>query len=101
MNGNVCNFLFSLSVIADEEIEAQNLIKHGQIDQAIAIYQRLKPDSGRILHLLGVLHAEKKGDQHTAIDYFQQALQIKEEVCLKDILIVESLRLIVVERRRY
>ena len=64
----------------DAEKQAQTLIDHGEVDQAITIYERLIPHSGRILHHLGVVYAEKKGDQHSVIHYFQQALEMKEEV---------------------
>ena len=69
-------------MISDEELEAQNLVEDGEFDQAIAIYQRIQPQSGRILHLLGVLYTERKGDQQAAVNCFQQALQMKEEVCV-------------------
>ena len=77
---DIDHFLFRLPTASAEEIQAQNLIQHSEIDQAIAIYQNLKPYSALILHLLGVIYAEKKSDHHSAISYFQQALQIKEEV---------------------
>ena len=35
----------SLSAMSNEEIEAQTLVKRGEIDQAIGIYQRLQPIS--------------------------------------------------------
>ena len=65
-----------------EEKQAKDLVERGDIDQAIAIYQRIQPQSGRILHLLGVLYTERKGDQQAAVNCFQQALQMKEEVCV-------------------
>lgn len=66
--------------MSNEEIEAHELMQRGEIDQAIDIYQHVTTDSGRIFHLLGVLYAENKGDQCTAISYFEKALKIKEEV---------------------
>ena len=86
-------FFSSLPTTSDEEIEAENLVKRGEIDQAIAIYQCLSPASSRSLHHLGVLYAENKGDQCTAINYFQQALQMKEEVYTSAFLATKSLRL--------
>jgi hypothetical protein len=35
---------------------------------------------GRILNAIGVLYIEKKGDYHTAINYYNMALQIQEKV---------------------
>lgn len=70
----------SVSVTSDEELEAQKLVERGEIDQAIAAYQSLKWDKDRILHFIGVLYAERKGDHHSAIHCFQEALRIREEV---------------------
>lgn len=69
-----------MPITSDEELEAQKLVESGEIDQAIAVCQRLKSNNGRMLHLAGVLYAEKKGDHYSAIDSFQEALQIQEEV---------------------
>ena len=60
-------------------MKAENLVKRGEIDQAIVIYQRLKPSFDRIFHRLGFLYAEKKVDLHSAINYYQQSLKIEEE----------------------
>ena len=70
----------SLPITSEEELEAQKLVERGEIDQAIALCQRLKSANGRMFHLAGVLYAEKKGDPHSAIDSFQEALRIQEEV---------------------
>jgi len=64
----------------DDEIQAQDLVEHGKIDEAIAIYQQLKPDSARVFNIIGRLYAEKKGDFDHAINYYRKALQIQEEV---------------------
>jgi len=56
------------------------LVEHGQIDEAIVIYQRLKPVSARVLNIIGVLYCEKKADYDSAINYYKKALQIQEEV---------------------
>ncbi len=66
--------------MSDDEIQAQDLVKHGEIDEAIAIYQRLKPDSARVLNIIGGLYLEKKGDYDSAINYYEKALQIQEKV---------------------
>lgn len=70
----------SQSTMSDEEIEIQTLVEHGKVDQAIGIYRSLQPTSGRILHHLGVMYSEHKGDYPSAINYFTQALKVKEQV---------------------
>ncbi len=71
---------FSSSILSDDEIQAQNFVKRGKIDETIAIYQRLKPDSAGILNIIDALYAEKKGDYDSAINYYEKALQIQEKV---------------------
>lgn len=71
----------SLATISNQEFEAQNLVKRGEFEQAISIYQNLKPETARTFHHLASLFNEKKGDYPAAIHYYQQALRIEEEVC--------------------
>ena len=59
---------------------AQDLLRGGEIDQAIALYQRLDSNSAHVLHMIGVLYAEYNGDYQSAINYFEQALEIQEKV---------------------
>ncbi len=66
--------------MSDDEIKAQHLVKCGEIDEAIASYQRLKPVSVRVLNIIGVLYSDKKGDYNSAINYYERVLQIQEEV---------------------
>lgn len=63
----------------DDETRAQHCVERGEIDQAITIYQRLKPDS-RILSLIGQLYVDKKRDYNSAIIYYKKALKIQEKV---------------------
>ena len=70
----------SLSKISDEEILAKELIERDEIDQAIAIYRQLKPESVRVFCTLGALYANEKGNYELAISYFEQALHKREEV---------------------
>ncbi|CAF0951744.1 unnamed protein product [Rotaria sordida] len=70
---------FDSAIISSEEIKAQDLLKHGKIDQGIAIYQCLKPESARILNIIGILYATKKDDYHSAIIYYYKALKIQEK----------------------
>ena len=74
------SFRFSLSNTSDEELQAQDLVKLGQIDQAITVYEQLIPESARILRIIGTLYAQRKGDYDLAIVYYEQALQIQDEV---------------------
>jgi tetratricopeptide (TPR) repeat protein len=66
--------------VSTEELQAQDLVKRGEIDQALAIYEQIKPESARILRTIGGLCAEKKGDYDRAINCFEQALQMLQEV---------------------
>ncbi len=74
-----------MSIISDDEIQAQDFVKHGEIDQAIAIYHRVKPVSARVLNSIGILYCERKGDYDSAINYYKKALQIQEEVRKKNL----------------
>lgn len=71
---------FSSSNISYEELQAQDLVKRGEIDQAISIYEQIQCDSGRILNIIGRLYAERKGDYERAISCYEAVLQIQEEV---------------------
>ena len=62
------------------ESQAQDMVEAGDIDQAIAIYQELQPESARILRIIGTLYAQKKGDYVLAISYYERALEIQDEV---------------------
>ncbi len=66
--------------MSDDEIKAQDLIKRGEIDKVIAYYERLEPVSARVLSIIGVLYAEQKGDYNSAINCYERALKIQEEV---------------------
>ncbi len=83
-----------MPIIYDDEIQAQDFVKHGEIDQAIAIYQRVKPVSARVLNSIGILYCERKGDYDSAINYYKKALQIQEEVH-KKIFILNGLEKVV------
>ena len=71
-----------MSNMSDKELQAQDLVKRGEIDQAITIYHQLKPESACIFRITGVLYAEKKGDYDLAISCYEQALQMQEEVSI-------------------
>jgi tetratricopeptide (TPR) repeat protein len=71
-----------LTTISDDndEMRAQELVERGQIDEAIAIYQRSAPESARTFYNIGILYADKKGDYDSAIKYYKKALKIQEKV---------------------
>ena len=71
---------FSTTLTSDEEKMAQDLVEQGQIDQAIDLYQQLRPESARIYRVIGMLYAEKKGRFDLAISCYEQALHIHELV---------------------
>ena len=64
------------------EMAAQDLIEQGEIDQAIAIYEQLQPQSAQIFRTIGMLYADRKGNYELAVSCFEQALQLQENVCL-------------------
>lgn len=72
---------FSHSLTSDEEMKAQDLIKRGEIDQAIAIYQQIETKSARVFFSVGILYADERGSYELAISCFEQALRMQEQVC--------------------
>jgi tetratricopeptide (TPR) repeat protein len=86
-------FYFSLPIVAedddekekkeedDDEVQAQGLLKRGEIDEAITIYQRLESDP-RILSIIAQLYDEKKGDYNSSIKYYEKALKLQEKVTI-------------------
>lgn len=77
---NIYFIYFSLLDMSDEEIQAQDLVIHGEIDDALTIYQRLEPESVRILNIIGDLYVEKKGNFERAMIYYGKALELQEKV---------------------
>ncbi len=64
-------------------MKAHRYAEKGEIERAIAAYQRIQPVTARILNAIGQLSAEKKGDYDYAIQCHTQALKMQEEVnCL-------------------
>jgi tetratricopeptide (TPR) repeat protein len=61
-------------------LQAKKYIERGDIDQAIMAYRRIRPMSVRILKLIGQLCIDEKQDYETAIECYQQALKMQEEV---------------------
>ena len=77
MNKIICS---SSSIISVKEQQAQDLVKNGSFDEAIAAYQNLESNSSRILVIIGTLYGDKKGDYELAVHYFEQALKLQEKV---------------------
>ncbi|CAM2696662.1 unnamed protein product [Rotaria socialis] len=72
--------LYSSAPVTDPcETKAQQLLNDGKIDQAIAMYLCIKPESARIFMIIGILYAEKKGDYKAAIIFYKKALKIQEK----------------------
>ncbi|CAF0765821.1 unnamed protein product [Rotaria sordida] len=65
--------------ISDDELQAENYVKNGEIDLAIAAYRRICPTSASILIHIGDLYADKKGDYDNALHCYTQALKMQEE----------------------
>ena len=63
-----------------ETYEAEELVKNGQIDLAIAAFQRLHPVSIEILLRRGQLYANQKGDYDNGLQYYSQVLKLQEKV---------------------
>lgn len=70
----------STSQIPSSEVQAQQLVNNGKIDQAIAIYDQIKPESSQIFMIIGALYSQNKGDYASAIVYYHKALNIQQNV---------------------
>ncbi|CAF4541955.1 unnamed protein product [Rotaria sp. Silwood1] len=68
------------SNLTAEEIKAQKCVEKGDIDRALAIYQRIRPVTARVLNAMGQLCAEKKEDYNYALQCHTKALKMQEEV---------------------
>jgi tetratricopeptide (TPR) repeat protein len=94
---------FSLPILSKEEKQAQKLVQHGKVDQALGLYQRVRNHSPHLLNTMGHLYGNRKGDYNSAVKYYKQAMKIQEKV-YRLILTVSKFEKIVsfcIERRRY
>ena len=66
--------------LGQNELEAEEFLKNGQIDLAIGALQRIQPVSIPILLRIGHLYADKKGEYESALTYYTQALKLQEKV---------------------
>ena len=75
------------TALSKDELEAEGHVKTGQIDLAIAVYQRVHPVSTAVLLRLGQLYADNKGDYENALNYYKQAMKTQEKVNDQTVLI--------------
>ncbi|CAF1277038.1 unnamed protein product [Rotaria magnacalcarata] len=68
------------SEISEHEVEARKCLKHGDVDGAIRAYRRIRPMSIRIIKLIGRLFADEKHEYDNALECYEQAFKIQEEV---------------------
>ncbi len=61
-------------------MRAQRYAERGDVDRALATYQRIQPTTARILNAIGQLAADQKGDYQYAAQCHAQALKMQEEV---------------------
>ncbi|CAF4837867.1 unnamed protein product [Rotaria sp. Silwood1] len=93
--------LDSKPMISDDELQAENHIKNGKIDLAIAAYQRISPVSASIFVRIGHLYADKKGDYDNALNCYMQALKIQEERGEDTVDIITRIGMMHHERREF
>ena len=91
---------FSASTVSTDELEAKKYEERGDIDQALAAYQRIHPVSSRILNIIGQLYAEKKGNYKKAMEYLTKSLKMQEEVKQNMALLYRHYSLCFTGRRR-
>jgi hypothetical protein len=73
-------FCFRDTILTVDEMKAQKYAERGEIERALAAYQRIKPVTARILNAIGQLSAEKKRDYIYAVQCHTEALKMQEEV---------------------
>lgn len=60
--------------------QIKDLLNRGELDEALALYQRERMESAQACNVIGTFYAQKKGDFHSAIQYYNKALGILEKV---------------------
>ena len=73
--------------------KVDELLKNGEVDQAIDILRRVQPASPSVLVRLGHLYAEKKGEYDHAFTFYTQALKLQEKVTILHLLMSPMLSL--------
>lgn len=73
-------YYYRLSLHSDLVDHMKKLISDGQIDQALIEYQQLGIESADVYNMIGTFYAQRKGDFHIAIQYYNKALEIREKV---------------------
>ena len=72
----------SESFLSKDQAAAQEFLLRNDIDQALVHYKHVKPRTVQVLHTIGQIYAEKKGDYESAISYYKEAVRIQEQVKL-------------------
>lgn len=72
----------SESFLSKDQAAAQEFLLCNDIDQALVHYKHVKPRTVQVLHTIGQIYAEKKGDYESAISYYKEAVRIQEQVKL-------------------
>lgn len=62
------------------EAKALRYLNNGDVDLALITYRNIQPTTAKIQLSIGQLCSERKGDFHFALQSFQHALKIQEEV---------------------
>jgi tetratricopeptide (TPR) repeat protein len=74
--------IFSISIEPKVNLEkqAEELFAQGEIDQAIATYEQITPTSARIFTRIATIFEQKKVNYESAIEFYEKALYIQEQV---------------------
>lgn len=66
--------------MSSDEMKAREHLERGKIDEAIALFRKVRPMTVEVLRILGQLLLEEKKDYENAIDCYRQILKIEKEV---------------------
>ena len=76
----LAHIYFSTSKVTADQLQAESYVESGEIDLAIAVYQRIHPVSTSILTRMGHLYGDKKADYDSAFKCYTKALKMQEAV---------------------
>ena len=76
----LAHIYFSTTKVSADQLQAESYVESGEIDLAIAAYQRIHPVTTSILTRMGHLYGDKKADYDSALKCYTAALKIEEEV---------------------
>ena len=80
----------SESLLSKDQAVGEDFLLRNEIDQALTHYRHIKPRTVQVLHTIGQIYAEKKGDYESAISYYKEAIRIQEQVKLQKSKILED-----------